>query len=460
MNFSEAKQYLLSLGHETLAMKFGLDGIRRLLRELGNPHEDFYKIQIAGTNGKGSTAVMIDSIARSSGIRTGLYTSPHLVSLTERIRIDGENLSPGAFAHHATLTRRAAEHIADTHNSIATFFEQVTAIALLAFRDARIDLAILETGLGGRLDAVTATRAALVGITSIALDHQEYLGTTLTEIAREKAAVIRPGTKAVIAPQAPEARDAITKHLAAHTTTPNIVPHYVIPGNAHVKHVDAHGRVTVDITTKGCTHPDLFLNLPGRHQIPNAQVAVELAEILRDEHFHITDEAIRAGLAASHHAGRLEWRTSPNNEPSLLFDGAHNAAGAHALANYLGEFVHLPLTIIFGAMRDKDLNDIAASLFPLAHRLILTQPDNPRAAPVDLLRETALKHKPASHINHCPHVKEALQLAQDLTAHDGVICITGSLYLIGEAKDALNLQVIFNRDHEYIRQTKTRNHRK
>ncbi len=435
MNFSEAKQYLLTLGHETLAMKFGLDGIRRLLRELDNPHEDFYKVQIAGTNGKGSTAAMLDGIARSSGVRTGLYTSPHLVSITERIRIDGANLSPEAFAHHATLTRRAAERIADTNNSLPTFFEQVTAIALLAFRDARIDLAILETGLGGRLDAVTATHAALVGITSIALDHQEYLGTTLAEIAREKAAVIHPHTKAVIAPQAPEARDAIAKHLVAHIAAPNIAPRYVTPENAHVTHVDRRGRVTVNITTKRRTYRDLFINLPGRHQISNAQVAIELAEILRDENFHIPDEAIRAGLAASHHAGRLEWHTSSSHDdPSLLFDGAHNAAGAHALANYLREFVHAPLTIVFGAMRDKDLNDIAASLFPLAHHLILTQPDSPRAAPVDLLRGIALRHQPASHITICPHVKEALRFAQNLTLHGGIICVTGSLYLIGEAK--------------------------
>ncbi len=442
MNFSEAKHYLLTLGHETLAMKFGLDGIRRLLRELDNPHESFYKIQIAGTNGKGSTAAMLNGITCASGIRTGLYTSPHLVSITERIRINGADISPEAFAHAATLTRAAAERLSHKGDALPTFFEQITAVACVAFRDAKIDLAILETGLGGRLDAVTATHAALIGITPIALDHQEYLGTTLTEIAREKAAVIRSDTKAVIAAQIAEARDAITEYIAPMNIPMHLAPCYIAPQNACVTYVDERGRLTADITTKRQTHRDLFLNLPGHHQLANAQVTIELAEILRDENFAVTNDAIRFGLGSTRHAGRLEWYSSRHSEPSLLFDGAHNTAGASALADYFREFIHAPLTIIFGAMCDKDLAGIAASLFPLAHNLILTRPDNPRAAHVDSLRDIALIHKPASRITVCPNVEEALHRARNLTGRDEVICITGSLYLIGEAKAALKLQSV------------------
>ncbi|MCP9495033.1 MAG: bifunctional folylpolyglutamate synthase/dihydrofolate synthase [Pyrinomonadaceae bacterium MAG19_C2-C3] len=435
MNFSEAKQYLLSLGHETLVMKFGLDGIRRLLRELGNPHESFYKIQIAGTNGKGSTAAMLDSITRAAGIRTGLYTSPHLVSITERIRIDGADISPEAFAHATTLVRDAAERLAHRGNTLPTFFEQITAVACVAFREGKIDLAILETGLGGRFDAVTATRAALIGITPIALDHQEYLGTTITEIAREKAAVMRLDTKAVIAPQIAEARDAIAEHVASI----NVEPLYLTAQNAHVTDVDERGRLTANITTRRQTYRDLFINLAGRHQLANAQVAVELAETLRSENFFISDDAIRFGLGSTRHAGRLEWHTpSSPGAASILFDGAHNTAGAQALADYLREFVHTPLTIISGAMRDKDLAGIAASLFPLAHHLILTQPDNPRAAHVDSLLNLALTHLPASRISVCPTVNQALRLAQNLTGRADVVCVTGSLYLIGEVKNLLD----------------------
>lgn len=435
MNFSEAKQYLLSLGHETLAMKFGLEGISRLLRELDDPHKSFYKIQIAGTNGKGSTAAMLNAITCASGIRTGLYTSPHLVSITERICINGADISPEAFAHATTLVRDAAEHLAHKGNALPTFFEQITAVACVAFREAKVDVAILETGLGGRLDAVTATRAALIAITSIALDHQEYLGTTLAEIAREKAAVIRSDTQAVIAPQIAEARDAIDEYIAPMNIPVHLAPCYIAPENASVTHVDERGRLTADITTKRQVHRNLFINLSGRHQLINAQVAVELADILRDENFAIMDDAIRFGLGSTRHAGRLEWYSSSRHgEPSLLFDGAHNTAGAQALADYLRDFIHAPLTIIFGAMLDKDLAGIAASLFPLAQNLVLTQPDNPRAAHVDSLRDIALTHKPASRIAVCPNVKEALQAAQNLTGRDDVICITGSLYLIGEAK--------------------------
>src|SRR5215470_3571527 len=207
MNFEAAVAYLLSLGHETLAIKLGLRNTELLLNALDNPECAFPSVQIAGTNGKGSTAAMLDSICRAAGIKSGLYTSPHLVSITERIKVSGVEISREEFAACATVVREVSEQL----EALPTFFEQVTAIALLAFRNARVDLAILETGLGGRLDSTTAANARIVAITQIALDHQEYLGNTIAGIAAEKAAIIRPGMQAAVIgrQQYPEALDVL-----------------------------------------------------------------------------------------------------------------------------------------------------------------------------------------------------------------------------------------------------------
>src|SRR5918912_653382 len=216
MRFDDAVQYLLSLGHETLAIKLGLSNTERLLEALGRPQSSFPAVQIAGTNGKGSTAVMLDSICRMAAIRTGLYTSPHLVSITERIRIDGREIAREEFARLTAHVRGVAERLGERGvlSSLPTFFEHVTAIALAAFKEARVELAILETGLGGRLDSTTVAGAETIAITPIALDHQEYLGNTLAEIAAEKAAIIRPGVTAIIAPQLAEALEVILKRCA------------------------------------------------------------------------------------------------------------------------------------------------------------------------------------------------------------------------------------------------------
>ncbi len=213
MTFEGAVQYLLGLGHETLTMKLGLRNTELLLDALDNPERAFPSVQIAGTNGKGSTAVMLDSICRAAGIKCGLYTSPHLVSITERIRVSGEAIAPEEFAACATTVREVSEQLLRDKQieALPTFFEQLTAIALLAFRNAGIELAILETGLGGRLDSTTAANARIVAITQIAMDHEEYLGHTLESIASEKAAIIRPGVKAVIARQEPEAMAVLLK---------------------------------------------------------------------------------------------------------------------------------------------------------------------------------------------------------------------------------------------------------
>ena len=434
MDFAEALQYLLSLGYETLAIKLGLTNTERLLNALARPHKNFPSVQIAGTNGKGSTAVVLDRICRAAGIRTGLYTSPHLVSITERIHLNGQEIARPDFARLTTHVRDTALALCDegTLATLPTFFEHVTAIALTAFSEAQVQLGILETGLGGRLDATTAAAAETVAITPIALDHQEYLGETLAEISQEKAAIIRPGVTAIIAPQSPVALEVLLQRCAACAVTPRLNECV-----AEVVSVEADGRLRVTFRSQQDRYENVLLGLRGRHQIVNVSVAIALAEALRERGFHIPRAAIIEGVESAQHAGRLELRAG---RPAILFDGAHNAAGARALRDYLDEFVKVPVTLIFGAMRDKDLTDIAATLFPAAQRLVLTQPENPRAATPEMLARVASPGFDADKITLTPDVNEALRVAQEQTVPNGLICVTGSLYLVGEAQRILQQQ--------------------
>jgi dihydrofolate synthase/folylpolyglutamate synthase len=424
--FDEALNYLLSLGHETLAIKLGLTNTERLLEALGSPQKAFPSVQIAGTNGKGSTAVMLEAICRAAGIETGLYTSPHLVHITERIRINRREISREDFARLTTWVRESAERLLAEGRleTLPTFFEHLTAIALMAFSEARVRLAILETGLGGRLDATTTAQAEVVGITPIALDHQEYLGETLSEIAAEKAAIIRPGVTAIVAPQSPAALDVILKRCADCDVAPRVDACEVT-----VLGADETGRVRATYKTKQGSYENVLLGLRGRHQTTNASVAIALAEALRERGFSIPHAAIIAGLESSTHAGRLELRAG---QPAILFDGAHNPAGARALRDFLDEFTKAPITLIFGAMRDKDLHDIAATLFPVAHQLILTQLSNPRAATIETLEQVVPSDFDRNRLTFASSPTKALSVAHRLTQPDGLICITGSLYLIGE----------------------------
>lgn len=429
MTFSEALSYLLSLGHETLAIKLGLRNIELLLAGLGNPQKSFPSVQIAGTNGKGSTAAVLDSICRAAGIKTGLYTSPHLVSITERIRVGGMEISHDDFARQATLVRCAAEQLITEKQieALPTFFEQVTAIALSEFSDRRVALAILETGLGGRLDATTAVHAGTVAITSIALDHQQYLGDTLASIAAEKAAIIQPGVTAIIGKQPAEALDVILNHCQIKGVSP-----ILDDVKLRVDNVTADGHLIATFETPKDEYRKVLVGLRGRHQLDNIAVAIRIAETLRERGFSIPSAAVVEGVAKAKHPGRLElWP----GRPALLFDGAHNVAGAIALRAYLDEFIRSGITLVFGAMTDKNLEQMAAILFPVADRLVLTQPDSPRSATIEQLSELAAAH--SKHIYRSESGKAAIEIAKEITPPEEVICITGSLYLIGELQEAL-----------------------
>jgi dihydrofolate synthase/folylpolyglutamate synthase len=426
MNFEAAVQYLLSLGHETLTIKLGLRNTELLLAALDHPERAFPSVQIAGTNGKGSTAAMLDSICRTANIRCGLYTSPHLVSITERIKIAGESITTNEFASCVTVVREVSEQLLRDKQieALPTFFEQLTAIALLAFRNARIELAILETGLGGRLDSTTAANARIVAITQIALDHQEYLGSTLESIAAEKAAIIRPGVRAVIAKQQPEAMAVLLRRCEETGVTP------VIDDDSHaIKSTTADGRFCVAFRTMN----DVCVGLRGRHQIENAAVAIRLVDALNLEGFHIPGPALADGVANTEHPGRLELIAG---RPAFLLDGAHNVAGCESLREYLDEFAPRPLTLVFGAMRDKQLDRIGELLFPVADVLVLTTIENPRSASIEALRDVASRYARGMVIESASST-EAVRVAREKTPPYGLICVAGSLYLVGEVRPSI-----------------------
>lgn len=432
MNFQQSVQYLYSLGNEVLAMKLGLASTEKLLAALGNAEKNFFKIQIAGTNGKGSTAAFLDAICRSARIETGLYTSPHLIRITERIRINGEEISEKDFARHATRVREIAENLVGNGELEAapTFFEQMTAIAVSAFAEAKIELAILETGLGGRFDSVTATRAEMAAITPIDLDHQQILGDTIEKIAAEKAAIIREDTKKVIiAPQKREAEQVIEGKCREMGGEP-----VWATTDAQVKSYDEEPSYpirSVSFKTENGNYPKIVLGLEGRHQIVNASLAIAIAENLRDFKFKISNFDICFGLEAASHAGRLEFYRG------ILFDGAHNIAGARALAEYFDEFVDQPITLVFGAMKDKDLSEIAPILFPKATKLILTVPDNQRSMPIKELRSFIPQNFDENKVFAAKTVGEAIEKAREISVETALICVTGSLYLVGEAQEIL-----------------------
>jgi len=419
MDFAESVKYLYSLGNEVEAMKLGLDNIHTLLHALGSPHEKYLKVQVAGTNGKGSVCAFLGSICHKAGIKTGVYTSPHLISITERVRIAGHDISEHDFSLFATRVRETSEMLAADGRleSVPTFFEQVTAIGLLAFAEAKIELAILETGLGGRLDATTAANAEIVAITSISIDHQEYLGETLAEIAAEKAAIIRGDSKVVIAEQDPEVMEILRDRCAAKEVLPNLAASVITTG----------GRGWLQFRTVKSRYRVEKLGLRGRHQIRNAKVALLLAEHLQG-YFPFTKSKIVHGLESARHAGRLEF------QGRYLFDGAHNVAGATALREFLNQHVYGHLTIIFGAMEGKNVGEIAEVLFPAAENIILTRPDNSRAMSADDLAVASNKSTHRNRFFLTENVSDAIAKAREIAVDNSIIRGTGSLSLVGEAE--------------------------
>ncbi|MGI8638747.1 MAG: bifunctional folylpolyglutamate synthase/dihydrofolate synthase [Pyrinomonadaceae bacterium] len=430
MNFEESVNYLYNLGYELSVKKFGLENTVKLLDKLGNPQNNFTKIQVAGTNGKGSTCAFLEAICVSAGIKTGLYTSPHLISVTERIKINGAEISEEDFAKHATKIKKVSEKLFESGEleTVPTFFEQVTAIALSVFVEERIEIAILETGIGGRFDATTATNAEIVAITPIDFDHQDILGNTLAKIAAEKAAIIRSDTKVILAPQKKEAERVVLGKCREK----GVEPIFATADFQVKKDFLTFPMLFVTYKTLNNNYPNVLVSLAGRHQFENAAIAINIAETLREFKFEISQNSIIAGLETAEHKGRLEFYKG------ILFDGAHNVAGAKALREYLDEFVKRPITMIFGSMKDKDLSEITGILFPLADKLILTSPDNPRSMKTADLMKFLPENFDKLKIYPTEDIEQALKIAKNISCENDLICVTGSLYLVGEAQKLLN----------------------
>lgn len=435
MNIDEAIKYLYSLGNETLAMKLGLDSIHALARALNEPQKKFPAVHIAGTNGKGSTAAMTASILRKAGLRAGLYTSPHLISITERVQVNGEEVTPEDFARLATEVRAAGERLVAEGVLPAppTFFEQATMIGFLYFAEKQVDLAVLEVGLGGRLDATNICEPVVTAITPVGYDHQQYLGDTLSSIASEKAGIVKPGVPVIIAPQHDEAMRAIIarcEELNApmiETSRPFDVE--TVEGAENIGRYDFRYQTPRD-------EYGAHLSLRGRHQITNALTAIHIAEQLRSAGFDVPSPAIVEGLSKAEWPGRLEMIHLSQSQAPLLLDGAHNEAGARVLRDFLDEhFSSATITIIFGAMADKAINEMSGILFPAAQQIIVTKIASPRAADPRAIAETT--HRDVIRIEN---VGEALREALRITPQHGLICVCGSLFLVGDIKQSLEVE--------------------
>lgn len=435
MNYEESVRALLSLGRELASpqhahvQKFGLENISTLAAALGNPHRAAPCVHIAGTNGKGSTAAMLESILRVSGMRTGLYTSPHLVRINERIRIGGEDISDEEFAAAWTRVQATIESLLASGQLAAhpTYFECITAIAFVAFATRGVEFAVYETGLGGRLDATNVVQPEVAVITSIDFDHEDYLGHSIQEIAGEKAGIIKPRAPVVSSAARPEAREVIAKRCRELQ-----VRMVEIDEAWRVQDVASEGGCYRAVAVSAESGKSLSIEppLPGRFQIRNALAAATAAQLLAQRGFAISDETIERGIRGVNWPGRLERLL---DRPAVYIDGTHNPAGARELLKFWEEnFSGRRILLVYGAMRDKAVDEIAGLLFPRADLVLLTEPHQPRAISAPLLAEMTAHLARQSMIVQDPVA--ALEKAIELAGPQDAVFATGSLYLVGDLR--------------------------
>jgi dihydrofolate synthase/folylpolyglutamate synthase len=452
MSYETAVARMFALGHElaqTPEHKFDLAHMRVLLQTMSHPERRFPSVLIAGTNGKGSTAATLASILRASGLKTGLYTSPHLVRINERIRINGREIGDDDFALlHGEVDRTAGKLVENGelpwHPS---FFEMMTGIAFEHFAWESVDIAVLEVGMGGRLDATNVVDPRVSVITDISLDHQKYLGDTVTEIAREKVGIIRPGGVAVALPQLPEANDVIGNtilDLGAHAV--NAVPYvppvspassqYLMPSTQQGKSGFVY-RYPLQVMGE-----EILVETPlvGRHQLRNVALAIAAAVELNRQGFSgVTARSIETGIRETRWPGRFQVIAPRPGWPEIVIDVAHNPAGAWALRAALSErYPDRPLIFVFGAMRDKAISEMTEILFPLAGRVFATKPENPRAASPEEIRQAAART--GTEIECVEAVQSAVDRARNVAGAETVIVVTGSIYLVGEVMRLLAIE--------------------
>jgi dihydrofolate synthase/folylpolyglutamate synthase len=453
MSYENAVASMFALGHElsqTPSNKFDLAHMRVLLKAMNHPERVFPSVLIAGTNGKGSTAATLASILRASDLKTGLYTSPHLVRINERIRVNGKEISDRDFARlHGDVDRVAERLIAQEelpwHPS---FFEMMTAIAFAHFAAEQVDLAVLEVGMGGRLDATNVVEPLVSIIADISLDHQKFLGNTVGEIAGEKVGIIRPGGVVVTLPQQPEANDVIGNAILELVARAVSAVQYVPPLSPASTDYLVSSAANKSKTTAGedrqpflCRYPlhvmgkQILVETPlvGRHQLRNVALAIAAAEELSKLGIAgITPDSLARGIRETHWPGRFQVIPARADWPEVVLDVAHNPAGAWALRSALSErYDDRPLIFVFGAMRDKAISEMTEILFPLADRVIVTRPENPRSASPEEIRQAG--SRTGTEIETVPEIGAALERARAASGPEAVVVVTGSIYLVGEA---------------------------
>ena len=425
MTYSSAVAYLYRL--QTHGIKLGLETMTALTARLGMPQNRYRTVHIAGTNGKGSTAAMAAAILQAAGYRVGLYTSPHLVDFRERIRVNGEMIAESQVAQ---LTEQLQALCPP--DLAPTFFEYTTAMAFQHFADSAVDVAVLEVGLGGRFDATNVVTPMACAITTVALDHQAYLGNTRSAIAFEKAGIIKSGVPVVLGRLDDDAWRTI-EQVARERQAPvfRIGEHF---------HTEGEEPQQFSYRGMGMHYDGLTCALAGRHQLDNAACALALLAAAAPQGIVVTPEAMRTGLHAVKWAGRLEVA---DRRPTILLDGAHNPAAATALADFLtrADRSHLsrPMILVLGMMRDKDHRGFVEPLRSLVDEVVLTQADLPRSATAQELQSSL--GDLLSHPHVVPSLSDAMALARQLATPDGLVCVTGSLMLVGECKAWLHGRV-------------------
>ena len=490
-SYAASVEELLRLGHELTgspSIKFDLAHMRALLAGLGNPERRFPSVLIAGTNGKGSTSATLASILRVAGYRTGLFTSPHLLQINERIRFDGEAISNPEFAeihNRVEMVARQLEASAGLPRH-PSFFEMLTAMAFEYFASAGVDLAVLEVGMGGRLDATNVSSPCLTIITDIALDHQKYLGESIAEIAAEKAGIIRPGGVVVTLPQHPQANEVIGRICVERNARAVSAARFVPPvspgagdagrqpgampengrGSDHSSAAQGaaagfRSRYRLNLGDGRSGDDEITVESPlvGRHQLRNVALAIAAARELKQFGFPIAPSHVERGIRITQWPGRFQFLPAADGLPGIILDVGHNPAGAWALRSTLSQYCpESRLIFLFGAMRDKAIAEIAEILFPLAEQVIVTQARSPRAATPEEIRAAAGR---ASAEIHCEpsvadglnRVREMVRSGADQFAHEGdpreaartafpqpkdlLLVITGSIYIVGEALQIL-----------------------
>ena len=435
MTYEESVRYLFTLGRELASpqqasvAKFDLANITTLCERLGQPQREFQSVHVAGTNGKGSTAAMLDSILRAAGLRTGLYTSPHLERINERIRLDGREISDADFAATFTRIHKMIEELLAAGKLAAhpTFFECVTALAFEFFAREGSQFAVCEVGMGGRLDATNILVPEVAVITQIDFDHENYLGHSIQEIAAEKAGIIKPGARVVSAAEHLIARVAVRRRVAEQSAF--LVE---IENEFYIENITTHEGCFTFTAVSNSSGASILLNvpLPGRFQVRNALTALAAARMLAERGAPIDDDAIARGIASTVWPGRLERIAG---KPEIYFDGAHNPSGAREIVVFWE--THLPgrnIYLIYGALRDKAVDEIAGLLFPHAAAVILTSPAQSRAISASVLAEMTAHH--ARQLEVIPDPNLAFERALELASPDDVIFVTGSLYLVGDLR--------------------------